>query len=180
LLTLSRSVFFLALKKNLNKQSNRTPIHAGTESHRTRITSVFYRTTPFNIMLSVQPRSVETFPTTLSSYSKFRMALKSREVQRQYPNLLEKILDFCKFEGLDAEQKSLEFFRFAKNKSQDEVEDIIIRFVSFQKVRIDRHEITAGTLRNYVKAIKLFCRMNRINISWDTIARYLPKVKHPN
>lgn len=38
-------------------------------------------------------------------------------------------------------------------------------------------EISAGTLRNYVKAIKLFCRMNRINISWDMIACYLPKVK---
>lgn len=38
-------------------------------------------------------------------------------------------------------------------------------------------EISAGTLRNYVKAIKLFCRMNRINISLDMIACYLPKVK---
>jgi integrase len=128
-------------------------------------------------MMSVQSGSFESFSTTLSSYSKFRMALKSREVQRQYPNLLEKFLDFCRFEGLDIEQKSLEFFRFAKDKSQDEVEDIIIRFVSFQKERIDRQEITAGTLRNYVKAIKLFCRMNRINISWDIIVRYLPKVK---
>ncbi|HEY7570728.1 MAG TPA: hypothetical protein VH796_05100 [Nitrososphaeraceae archaeon] len=128
-------------------------------------------------MMSDQFRSVEYFRTPLSSYSKFRMALKSREVQRQYPNLLEKFLDFCRFEGLDIEQKSLEFFRFAKEKSQDEVEDIIIRFVSFQKERIDRKEITAGTLRNYVKAIKLFCRMNRINISWDIIVRYLPKVK---
>lgn len=57
------------------------------------------------------------------------MALKSGEVQRQYPNLLGKFLDFCRFEGLDIEQKSLEFFRFAKDKSQDEVEDLIIRFV---------------------------------------------------
>jgi integrase len=127
--------------------------------------------------MAVQSKSIETFPITLSSYSRFRMALKSREVQRQYPNLLEKFLDFCRFEGLDIEQKALEFFRFAKDKSQDEVEDLIIRFVSFQKERIDRQEITAGTLRNYIKAIKLFCRMNRINISWDIIVRFLPKVK---
>jgi hypothetical protein len=105
------------------------------------------------------------------------LSLKSREIQRQYTNLFEKFLDFCRFEGLNIEEKSQEFFRFAKDKSQDEVEDIIIRFVSFQKERIDRHEITAGTLRNYVKATKLFCRMNRINISWDIIVRYLPKVK---
>ena len=37
----------------------------------------------------------------LSPYAKFKMALKSKEVQRQYPNLLERFLDFCKFEGLD-------------------------------------------------------------------------------
>jgi hypothetical protein len=111
--------------------------------------------------MSVQSGSIASFPTTLSSYSKFRLALKSKEVQRQYPNLLEKFLDFCRFEGLDIEEKSQEFFRFAKDKSEDEVEDLIIRFVSFQNERIHRQEITAGTLRNYVKAIKLFCRMNR-------------------
>ena len=51
----------------------------------------------------------------------------------------------------------------------------------FQKERIDKKEITSGTLRNYVKAIKLFCKMNRINIFWDIISRSLPKVKqHAN
>jgi hypothetical protein len=34
------SYFFLALKKKLNKQNNRTPLYAGTESHRTR--RIFY------------------------------------------------------------------------------------------------------------------------------------------
>jgi hypothetical protein len=105
------------------------------------------------------------------------MALKSKEVQRQYPNLLERFLDFCKFEGLDIEQKAIKFFCFVKSKSLEEVEDLVIRFVLFQKNRIDKGEITSGTLRNYVKAIKLFCRMNRINIVWDIISRSLPKVK---
>jgi hypothetical protein len=40
------------------------------------------------------------------------MALKSKEVQRQYPNLLERFLDFCKFEGLDIEQKAIKFCDF--------------------------------------------------------------------
>lgn len=31
------------------------------------------------------------------------MALKSKEVQRQYPNLLERFLEFGQFEGLDME-----------------------------------------------------------------------------
>jgi hypothetical protein len=51
----------------------------------------------------------------LSPYSKFKMALKSKEVKRQYPNLLEKFLDFCKFEGHNVEQKATEFYLFAKS-----------------------------------------------------------------
>lgn len=121
------------------------------------------------------------FISTLSPYSKFKMALKSKEVQRQYPNLLERFLDFYRFEGLDIEQKSIKFSCFAKSKSQEEIEDLVIRFVLFQKERIDNEEITSGTLRNYIKAIKLFCRMNCINIFWDIISHSLPKVKqHAN
>ena len=137
--------------------------------HRIRVTSVSFYGTTLHIMMSEQFGTVESFPApllaTLSPYSKFKMALKSREVQRQYPNLLERFLDFYIFEGVNVEQKS-EFYRFVTSKSQDNVEDVIIRFVLSQKERIDRQEITAGTLRNHVKAIKLFCRMNRINLSW--------------
>ena len=76
-------------------------------------------------------------PSRLSPYAKFKMALKSKEVQRQYPSLLERFLDFCKFEGLDVEQKSIKLCDFVKSKSQEEVEYLIIRFVIFQKERID-------------------------------------------
>ena len=147
--------------------------------HRTRNTSVsFYRTTGYNTSLSFQAAtSLNSQPSKLSPYSKFRMALKSKEVQRQYPILLSRFLDFCKFDGLDIEDKSLKFSLFAKSKTQEEVEDLVMTFVLFQKERIDKKEITAGTLRNYVKAIKLFCRMNRINIFWDMISKSLPKVK---
>jgi hypothetical protein len=131
--------------------------------------------------MSIQATTADSLvPPTLSPYSKFKMALRSKEVQRQYPNLLERFLDFCKFEGLDVEDKAIKFSRFAKSKSQEEIEDLVIKFVLFQKERIDKEEITPGT-RNYVKAVKLFCRMNRINIFWDIISRSLPKVKqHAN
>jgi len=66
------------------------------------------------------------------------MALKSKEVQRQYPNLLERFLDFCKFEGLDIDQKAIKFCDFVKLKSQEEAEDLIIRFVLFQKETSER------------------------------------------
>lgn len=47
----------------------------------------------------------------------------------------------------------------------------ILRFTQFQKERFNRKEITAGTIRNYVKSIKLFCSMSDI----AKIARGLPK-----
>ena len=115
-------------------------------------------------------------PLRVSPYTKFKMVLKSKEVQRQYPNLLERFLDFGSFEGLDVEEKTINFCEFFKSRPA-EVEDLVIRFILFQKERIDRKEITPGTLRNYLKALKLFCKMNRINIFWDMISRSLPKVK---
>ena len=115
--------------------------------------------------------------TRLSPYAKFKMALKSKEVQRQYPNLLGRFLDFCKFQGDTVEDKAIKFLEFSTSNSLAEVEDAIIGFILFQKKRIEQKEITAGTLRNYVKAIKLFCRMNRIGITWDVISSSLPKVK---
>jgi hypothetical protein len=57
---------------------------------------------------------------------------------------------------------------------------LVIRFVLSQKQRIDRQEITRA-LRNYIKALKLFCKMNTINIFWEVISRSLPQVKqHAN
>ena len=38
-------------------------------------------------------------------------------------------------------------------------------------------EITSGTLKNFLKAIKLFCEMADIPIAWKKITRGLPKVR---
>ena len=35
----------------------------------------------------------------------------------------------------------------------------VLSFIQLLKERVDRKEITAGTIRNYVKSIKLFCQM---------------------
>lgn len=45
-------------------------------------------------------------PPKMSPYAKSKMVLKSKVVQRQHPNLLERFLDFGKFKGLDVEQKA--------------------------------------------------------------------------
>jgi hypothetical protein len=52
--------------------------------------------------MTLQVSSPESeIPLRVSSYAKFKMALKSKEVQIQYPNLLGRFLDFGGFEHLD-------------------------------------------------------------------------------
>lgn len=53
----------------------------------------------------------------------------------------------------------------------------IIRFLHYQKERVEKNEITAGTLHNYVKTIKMFCEVSDIVITWKKITRGLPKGK---
>jgi hypothetical protein len=66
---------------------------------------------------------------------------------------------------------------FARNERVDSIWafNSILKFIQFQKERFNRKEITAGTIRNYVKSIKLFCAMSDIAINWDKITRGLPK-----
>jgi hypothetical protein len=53
----------------------------------------------------------------------------------------------------------------------------VIRFLYFQKERVQKKEITAGTLHNYVKTIKMFCEVTDVIIPWKKITRGLPKGK---
>lgn len=53
----------------------------------------------------------------------------------------------------------------------------VMEFLQFQKERVENEEISSATLRNFVKAIKLFCEMNDIEIAWKKITRGLPKTK---
>ena len=47
----------------------------------------------------------------------------------------------------------------------------ILKFLYSQKERVERKEITASTLRNYVKTIKMFCEVTDIVIQWKKITR---------
>jgi hypothetical protein len=102
-------------------------------SHTTEPASLVYRFIGLHfyvIVMSVQETTIDTrVMPALSPYSKFKLALKSKEVQRQYPNLLERFLDFCEFEGLNIEQKAIKFSSFAKSKSQEEVEDLGLCYI---------------------------------------------------
>ena len=55
------------------------------------------------------------------------------------------------------------------------IQDRIIEFISYEIQRSQKGEISLSTIPNYVKALKLFCDMNDIQVSWKKILRGVPR-----
>jgi hypothetical protein len=51
----------------------------------------------------------------------------------------------------------------------------IIRFLQFQKQRVENKEIAAATLKNFVKSLKVFCDSCDLIIPWKKVTRGLPR-----
>ena len=112
-----------------------------------------------------------------SPFQNFTYALKSKDVKRQYPAMLSRFLNFIDIEGETIEDKCNLFYNFAKNvDNRKALESELMRYIIFQEERIKRKEISSGTLRNYIKAIKLFFTMNDILVNWDKIKMGMPTV----
>jgi hypothetical protein len=71
-------------------------------------------------------------------------------------------------------EEKLETFTKIAIQNPEYIQSRIISFIIHKKDKIERKEIASGTLRNYIKVIKLFCEMNNIlNINWKLIYRGL-------
>jgi len=112
----------------------------------------------------------------LTPYDNFLYALKAKETKRQYPHRLDKFLVFMGLKGT-IEEKCTKLYEFTKING-DSIQSYIIKFINFQKKRIENKEISEGTLVNYIKAIKLFYSMNDIVINWKKIGKGLPAERH--
>ncbi len=111
----------------------------------------------------------------LDVWTLYLYAMKSPATKEKYLMRLGKFLDFLNLQkGGTLEDKSR---AFAEKGRIDNIWAFnnILKFIQLLKERVDRKEITAGTIRNYVKSIKLFCQMADISIPWDKITRGIPK-----
>jgi len=101
-------------------------------------------------------------------------ALKSKDSKRQYPNRLDRFLTFIELKGT-IEEKCVKLNELSK-KDNNLLQSYLIRFINSQKVRIENKEISEGTLRIYIKAIKLFFSMNDIIVNWKKLSKGIPPV----
>lgn len=96
----------------------------------------------------------------------------------RYKTRLARFLDFIGIEGQAASSSLEDKARAFAKKSRTDFDwafASLLKFIQFQKERVDRKEISRATARNYVKSIKLLCEMSDIPISWKKITRGLPK-----
>jgi integrase len=107
-------------------------------------------------------------------YSMFVYAIKSPLTMRKYQGNLTRFFEFIDIGGdtINAQCTSFE----QKGRADPEWATlVIIKFLQSLKRRVECKEISGATVRNYIKAIRLFCEMSEILIPWKKIMRGLPR-----
>jgi integrase len=108
------------------------------------------------------------------SYSMFVYAIKSPLTRKKYEGRLAKFFDFTDIIGKTLETRCTVFEQRCK-ADPNWAPSGIMKFLQSLKQRVESKEISGATVRNYVKAIKLFCEMNEILVPWKKIMRGLPR-----
>jgi hypothetical protein len=104
----------------------------------------------------------------------FRYGMRNKLTQDRYEKRLDLFLKYIGCSGSDFESRAQDFYQKAR-ADPEWAESSIITYLDYQKKRADTGEISVSSLSNYYKPIKLFCEMNRINLSWKLITRGLPR-----
>ncbi len=110
-------------------------------------------------------------------YSMFVYAIRSALTRDYYLRRLRRFFDFINLEKERTIEERCNLFAERGKADPNWAFNSIIGFLQFQKERVEKREITGATLRNLVKAIKLFCEMSDIPVPWKKIARGLPKIR---
>jgi hypothetical protein len=113
---------------------------------------------------------------TVSPLSQFLYALKAPETKRQWPNRLKVVFAFLGLRG-DPGRQAKEFVNLCREEGLTTVQNRLIEFIIHQVQRAQRGEISPATIPNYLKAVKLFCEMNDIQLSWKKISRGVPRAR---
>ncbi|MDQ4066461.1 MAG: hypothetical protein M3114_02605 [Thermoproteota archaeon] len=98
--------------------------------------------------------------------------INSPQTRKQYPTRLKQFFDFIGLDG-DLEQQGQAFLEKARQKGNELwASHQLMFYLDYHKQRVLRKEITAGTLQNLYKPIKMFCDAYpdvSANIHWKRI-----------
>ena len=108
--------------------------------------------------------------------TEFFDALDNPLTRRYYERRIRVFFAHAGIEGKDLREQASAFVRRAK-EDPTYAYYAVTGFVRFEKERVERGEITAGTLTNFVKAVRLFCEQNDIVLNWKKISRKMPRVR---
>jgi hypothetical protein len=102
----------------------------------------------------------------------FKYSIRSDVTRKYYERRLRKFLDFIQFEPetSEIEKRCNNFAKYGKQNSNWAL-NYFIRFLQYQKERVEKGEIAAGTLRNSVKSLKAFCDSADLNITWKKVTK---------
>jgi integrase len=110
----------------------------------------------------------------VSPFTSFTMAIRSPITRQKY---LQRLSYFIYFLGIDegnTEQSCNTLGQKARADSKW-LTNNVIRYLQVHRQRMDRREISAATLRNYLKPIKLFCEQLEISLPLKRITRGIPR-----
>jgi hypothetical protein len=88
----------------------------------------------------------------------FMYGMRAHETRRKYVPIVEKFFDFLGFKGA-IEQKAEDFMAKASGNNPW-VSESLLKFITYQKSRAERGEISEATVRNFFKPVKLFLDPN--------------------
>src|SRR5688500_3997499 len=112
-----------------------------------------------------------------NAYSLFIHAVRSQITRDDYLRRLRIFFDYIDLLNGKPIEERCNIFAIKDKENNNWVFNNILRFLQYQKDRVEQQQITGATLRNFVKAIKLFCEMSDIPIQWKKITRGLPKTR---
>ena len=102
-----------------------------------------------------------------NAYSLFVYAIRSQVTRDYYLRRLRIFFNHINLEPDKTIEERCNYFADKATTDPSWVFNSIVRFLQFQKDRVEKEEITGATLRNFIKAIKLFCEMADIPIPME-------------
>jgi len=110
----------------------------------------------------------------LDPYELYVNAIRSEETKEKYHRRLRIFFDYVQLPDMRFENRCRLFIKNCEDNPNYALMNSF-KFVLFQKSRLDKKEIVVSTIYNYLKPIKLLCKINDVQVNWHKITMGLPK-----